>query len=97
MKQYKIVFSPLALTDIEQIVIYYNKQQKGLGKRFVKQIKLTLADITINPFFTNVRYEDIHCARVSKFPFLVHYKIEPLTFIVIIAAVYSTSQQPLWE
>lgn len=97
MKKYIVVFSPLALNDIEQAVTYYNEHQKGLGKRFALQVQQALSAIKRNPLFASIRYEDIRCAQVSKFPFLIHYKIDEATSTVTIAAVYSTYQQPLWE
>lgn len=94
MKKYQVVFSRLALDDIEQAVTYYNKQQKGLGKRFATQIQVALTAIKRNPFFASIRYENVRCAQVPKFPFLVHYLIDETSATVTIAAVYSTYQQP---
>ena len=54
MKKYKVIYSPHALTDLEDAVYYYNEQQKGLGKRFVAQVQLALKSIknnhTLPPF-----------------------------------------------
>jgi len=44
--------------------------QPGLGKRFASQLLLTLNAIKRNPFFASVRYDDIRCAQVKKFPYL---------------------------
>jgi plasmid stabilization system protein ParE len=96
MKKYQVIFSPLALNDIEQVVGYYNEQQHGLGKRFAAQVQVTLTAIKKNPFFASVRYDDVRCAQVKKFPFLVHYIIDEDSSIVTIAAVYSTYQEPFW-
>ena len=97
MKKYKFIYSSHALNDIEDTVRYYNKQQKGLGKRFAAQVQLALRSIKNNPHFATVRYDDVRCARVPKFPYMVHYTIDEQTHQVIIAAVYSTHQQPLGD
>jgi hypothetical protein len=76
MTKYKVLFSPLALVDIEQAVTYYNEQQNGLGKQFASQVQVALTAIKRNPFFSSVRYGNVRCAQVPKFPFLVHYQIE---------------------
>lgn len=62
MKKYKVIFSPHALTDLEDAVYYYNEQQKGLGKRFAGQVQLALKSIKTNPHFASFRYEDVRCA-----------------------------------
>ena len=97
MKKYKVLFSPLALVDIEQAITYYNEQQNGLGKRFASKVQEALTAIKRNSFFSSIRYGNVRCAQVPKFPFLVHYQIEETSNIITIAAVYSTYQQPMWD
>ncbi len=96
MKKYKVIFSENALADIEDGVFYYNEQRKGLGKRFAIAVQATLNSIRKNPFFAGVRYDDIRCAAVGVFPYLVHYKIETDTRAVKILSVYSTYKKELW-
>ncbi len=96
MKRYTVVFSPLALDDIEQTVDYYQKQQPELGKRFAAQLQLRLNAIKRNPFFASVRYDDIRCTAIKKFPYLVHYHIEETQLMVTIIAVYPTYKEPFW-
>ena len=97
MTKYTVIYSPHALTDLEEAVYYYNEQQKGLGKRFAGQVQLALKSIKANPHHASFRYDDVRCAQVPKFPYLVHYTIDEATRTVLIAAVYSTHQQPLGE
>lgn len=94
MKHFTVIFSPLALDDVEQIVGYYKQLRTGLGKHFAVQLQLTLTAIKRNPFFASVRYDDIRCAQVKKFPYLVHYHIEENQRLVTIIAVYSTYKEP---
>lgn len=67
MKRFKVIFSPLAINDAEQIVDYYEEKQRGLGKRFTAQLQLILNAIKQNPFFASVRYDDIRCTAVKNF------------------------------
>ena len=90
MKNFVIIFSPAAITDAEKAVEYYEEQQPGLGKRFTAQLQLTLTAVKRNPFFTSVRYEDIRCAALKKFPYLVHYHIDENVRLVTIIAIYSS-------
>ena len=96
MKPFTVVFSPLALDDIQRAVEYYQKQQPGLGKRFAAQLQLSLNAIKRNPFFTSMRYDDIRCTAIKKFPYLVHYYIDEDEFLVTIIAVYPTYKEPFW-
>jgi hypothetical protein len=51
----------------------------------------------LHPHFASFRYEDVRCAQVPKFPYLVHYTIDEATRTVLVAAIYSTRQEPLGE
>lgn len=66
MKNLTVIFSPLALEDIQNAVLYYERIQSGIGKRFVAQLQLTLGSIKRNPYFASVRYDDIRCAQVKN-------------------------------
>ncbi|HRN58350.1 MAG TPA: type II toxin-antitoxin system RelE/ParE family toxin [Agriterribacter sp.] len=94
MKNFAVTFSPFALDDIEQVVDYYNQLQPGLSKRFTQLLQQSLTAIKRNPFFTSVRYGNIRCAQVKKFPYLVHYHIDEKQGVVTIVAVYSTHKEP---
>ncbi len=94
MRNFAVTFSPLAFEDIEQAFDYYEKQRKGLGDRFTAQLQLTLNSIKNNPFFASVRYDDIRCAQVKKFPYLIHYHIHEKELLVTISAVYPTHKEP---
>lgn len=62
MKRVTVIFSPVAIDDVENIVDYYEKLQPGLGKRLATQLQLTLNAVKRNPFSASVRYDDIRCA-----------------------------------
>jgi toxin ParE1/3/4 len=94
VKAFRFIYSPLALNDIEEAKDYYEKIQKGLGKRFVRHLQSAIFSIKRNPFFASVRYDDIRCAQVKRFPYLIHYHVNENDFTVTIIAVYSTHREP---
>ena len=94
MKKFVVSFSALALDDVEAAFDYYEHVQAGLGQRFTAQLQLTLNAIKRNPFFASVRYDNIRCAQLKKFPFLVHYHVDEENFAITIIAVYSTHKEP---
>jgi len=38
MKNFTVIFSPVAINDMEQAVAYYEEKQTSLGKRFATQL-----------------------------------------------------------
>lgn len=72
MPTYKISIDPEALQDIQDVTDWYNEQLKGLGGHFQKQVKSQISSLKKNASAYAVRYDDIRCMRIKRFPFLVH-------------------------
>lgn len=90
---YKIKLEPLAKLDIQYEIDYYNTKQKGLGKRFYREIKSTFISIKKNPFH-QIKYNQIHCIPLKVFLAMIHYTIDEINYIVVIRAVINTYKDP---
>ncbi len=98
MISYKIKISSEALSDIRNAALWYDKQQPGLGIRFQKTAKQRINLLKRRPETYAIRYLDVHCMLVKKFPFLIHFTIDEKTSIVEVFAVFHTSRSPrIWE
>ena len=93
-KIYKIILSESAKTDIKENALWYNKQQKGLGKLFTQSIKECVKIIQLQPESFQVRYNNNRAGIPDKFPYLVVYNINKNTKTVSIIAVFHSSQNP---
>ncbi|TPG31837.1 type II toxin-antitoxin system RelE/ParE family toxin [Flavobacterium pectinovorum] len=95
---YNIKIDQDALNDLKEIVIWYNNQVQNLGLRFHKQVKSQINTLKNQPYICNIRYEDMRCMLVKKFPFMIHYKINDESYLVEIFAVFHTSRHPeIWN
>ncbi|MBW8048914.1 MAG: type II toxin-antitoxin system RelE/ParE family toxin [Cytophagales bacterium] len=84
--------------DIQEATDWYNEQVPGCGSRFQKQVKFQINSLKINPNGYAIRYADVHCMLIKKFPFLVHFTVDESKFIVKVFAVVHTSRNPkIWE
>ena len=96
MKKYQLVYSAGSLNDLEEAVAYYNEQSPGLGNRFLSDFSLTRKAIELNPFFSSVKYDEVRCAGLKRFPFSIHYTVNKKKGRIIIIAVFNTWKKPLW-
>lgn len=96
MKQYKLLFSLKALHDLEEARVWYNLQQKSLGKRLIADVKNVIASIKENPYFASIKFENIRTAACKKFPYSIHYEIDEANNMVRIVAVFHFSRRPYW-
>lgn len=95
---YKSVIVPLAKEDILEAAKWYNKQQKGIGKRFTIEVRERVYFIREKPKASNVRYDSIRTVVLDVFPFMIHYTVDDKSRTVIILAVLHTSRNPeLWK
>ena len=80
-------------SSLQKVIDYYNDQQKGLGKRFAKEVFKSSKQLEKNPYF-QIRYDDIRCLPIHKFPFMIHYSINEDLGRVLIFAILHTSINP---
>lgn len=92
-----LIIDPRAISDVQQAIDYYEEQQIGLGERFENALNKHLIELEKNPFF-RIRYDNVRCLPVRKFPYMVHFTIDEDKGVVIIRAVFHTSLDPLkWK
>lgn len=94
---FRIVITHNALIDTFEGIEWYDKQATGLGKRFYQAIQKGYKTIRQNPHF-QIRYEDVRCLPLEKFPHLVHFVVEEEQKRVVVLGVISTHRDPkIWE
>ena len=98
MKKFRIKIDPLALADIQDITDQYNKQQEKLGNRFQETTIKQINKLAKYPNSFAIRYKEIRCIQVKKFPYMVHFSINEEPGFVEVLAVISTHRNPgIWE
>jgi plasmid stabilization system protein ParE len=98
MKRYKVKIDPDALTDIQDITDWYNEARKGLGTRFQHDTVKQINSLNKAPHIYAIRYNEIRCMVVNKFPYMVHFYINAAKNTVDVLAVISTDRSPeVWE
>ena len=90
---YKINIEPDARLDIQEAIIWYNKQKKGLGREFFSEINSHITILKEKPHFEN-RYDDVHCLPLKKFPYMIHFTIDEVKKSVSVRSVFHTSLNP---
>lgn len=95
---YKVNFLPEALLDIKEIIDWYNRAERGLGKKFYQSLKSKIKTISTNPLHFQVSFKESRSASIDKFPYQIHFKVEELARVVIIYAITHMSRNPrIWK
>jgi hypothetical protein len=95
--KFTIEYNPEFFNDLVRAVDWYNDKQATLGNRFYDNVKKQTAKLSKSALSFAVRYDDIRCMRIEKFPYLVHYRVNEQTSIVKVEALFHTSLDPkIW-
>jgi len=82
----------LELTDACK---WYEKQQTGLAKKFLSEVKHYLKLISKNPMQFDIKFSKRYRFAVLKvFPYLISYRIEEETKRVYVISIFHTSRNP---
>ena len=88
-----LVIDTKATRDIQDTIDYYDEQKTGLGKQFEAALNKHLLTLETNPFL-RIRYDNVHCLPLTKFPYMVHFTVDEKSSMVIIRALFHTSRDP---
>lgn len=98
MRNFITVIEETAKTDIRNAHDWYEMQEKCLGKRFARAVKVEINRLKKFPFSSQNRYSNDHTAIILCFNYLIHYYIQENISTFYIFAVIHTSLNPdNWE
>lgn len=90
---FKIIVSPSAQLEIEEIADFYFNINLKVLIQFNERLKEAYTSLSINPYYQK-HYKDFHGIPLKQFPFMLFYKIEKDNRIVKIISCFHTSQNP---
>jgi plasmid stabilization system protein ParE len=75
---------------------WYEKQQRGLAKKFLAEVKHYLKLIAKNPLQFEVKFSNRYrFAVLHIFPYFIAYRIEEDTKFVYVISIFHTSRNPV--
>jgi toxin ParE1/3/4 len=91
-----IQFHPRTPHDIADAIAWYEEISPILGNRFRAALREAFAKIGSHPLTYAVAFDDVRIVRVSRFPFLVQYKMRSDTPLVL-GIFHSASDPGKWH
>ena len=97
-RQFTVEYNPDFFDDLVLSVDWYNEHRAGLGDRFYKSVKKQTTKLSTNALSFAIRYCDVRCMRIEKFPYMVHYRVNEQSKTVKVEALFHTSRDPvIWS
>ena len=72
----KVEISKFAQRELEDAILYYELEQKGLGLRFKDEVKKSVDRIKIYPKSGSIEIGELRKCLVHKFPYKVLYSVQ---------------------
>jgi toxin ParE1/3/4 len=93
---YTILITPTATEDIAVGIEYYNALSADLGYRFADLVADYFERIAAWPTASAIRYKNVRCKPMKRFPYLITFTLDEATHSVNILRVFNTYQEPLY-
>jgi len=93
-KKFRIYIEPEVLNDIQDAVDYYMAINPKLALQFFQTIDKQFLTLQKNHSSFAIRYDNIRCLPLKKFPYMIHYLVSSDEQTVSIKAVFCTYQNP---
>ena len=92
---YTIQFSPEATDDLTEILGWYKEQPvTDLQKKFITAISTTFKTLEKSPKSYALRFKNVRCAIVKKYPYLIYYWLDDASTTINIVAILHQSRHP---
>ena len=91
-----VVLRQEAKADLVDAYDWYDEQQAQLGERFLTFVEDAISRIQLMPQMYVRVTEDVRRAKVSRFPYLVYYRVLP-DRIELLAVLHSSRSPQLWR
>ena len=93
---YTLIITAAAHKDTTEAYIHYEKQQKGLGERFLTSLSIRYNDLSDHPtHYSFIEEDNLKIFRdclLYKFPYVVVFEIRKKE--VVIYAIHNTYKNP---
>lgn len=92
-----LIFTKKAQADLDDAYQWYEEQEQGLGKEFIRCIDAKIAEINRYPLNHQViQSEQVRRALTNRFPFSIYYVNEE-EFITIFAILHQRRSPEFWK
>jgi plasmid stabilization system protein ParE len=93
--RYAYYLHPKADEDYITAYIWYEKQQEGLGEKFITAIRKKLEAIVSHPeIYSSKDKEDYREVLVNNFPYVIVYKVYKQKKEIFISSIHHTKKHP---
>ncbi len=92
-----IEFHELALVELRQAQAWYRGKSQGVAERFFRQTRRAVERLLIDPASQPVIGRGCHYLRISRFPFVLIYRVRSHDDVFVIAVAHTSRRRGYWR
>ena len=89
-------FHPKVPTDLAEAIAWYEDVSADVANRFRSAVRSAFATIQSHPETYGIVFDDVRIARVSRFPYLVQFRIHS-EIPYVLGVFHSASNPEKWQ
>jgi plasmid stabilization system protein ParE len=94
--KYQVDFRKEAHQDIIEAIAWYEERREGLGDELFIAIENERRLIEQNPYSYEDKYKGIRKAITKRFPYILYYRIESESQVLVFAVLHMKRSSQLW-
>ena len=95
--RYEVEFRKEAHQDILEAIAWYEGRREGLGDELFIAIENEKHFIERNPYHYEDKYKGIRKAITKRFPYILYYRIESKSKVLVYAVLHMKRRSRLWK
>jgi len=95
--KYQVDFRKEAHQDILEAIVWYEERREGLGDELFIAIENERHFIAQNPYSYEDKYKGIRKAITKRFPYILYYRIESESQVLVFAVLHMKRSSRLWK
>ncbi len=93
----EVVLHPEARRDYRVAVGWYQQRSPAVARRFVAEVGRVVDQIGAHPERFGWHDEDFRAASVSRFPFLLIFRVQTTGKVLVVAVAHTSREPGYWR
>ena len=93
----EVALHPEARREYRAAVGWYQGRSPAAARRFVAEVERMVAQVRANPERYAWHDDEFREAMVSRFPYVLIYRVEPTGDVLVVAVAHASRQPGYWH
>jgi toxin ParE1/3/4 len=94
--RFRLLVRPEARADVAETAAWYEAQQQGLGREFLRAFRAATDPLRRNPFLYQIVFEEMRRVLLRRFPYAVFYEVHG-SDVVVLGCLHGARDPEEWR